>query len=73
MSDSYCWLCNGLFNIARYASYCEPDVAMSLNPEGSSMELDGDELEVNIEDFYRGRIYRAVFKIRYCPICGREI
>lgn len=73
MSDSYCWLCNGLFNIARYASCYELDMAKSLNPEGTFMELDGDELEVNIEDIFKGRIYRAIFKIRYCPICGRKI
>lgn len=73
MSDSYCWLCNGLFNIARYATYHEQNEKHSLNPEGACMELDGDELSVTIEDFYRSRMYSAVFKVRYCPICGREI
>ena len=59
--------------MARYVSCHDDECRNSINPEGSIIELNGNELGVTIDDFYRRRIYHAVFKVRYCPICGKEI
>lgn len=73
MSTAFCWLCNGLHSSAKNVSRCDSDMVKALNPEGTYIQLFCDSLDVTINDYSSGSIYRASFKARYCPMCGKEI